>query len=60
MNDRKYHIVVRNDRTGRDTYQTGYPMRHVECMTMMRKLTPDAQRPAYWRKQCRTLLVEVS
>lgn len=36
-NERLYHIVAINERTGRKYYLTGYPMDHHSCCVMKSK-----------------------
>jgi hypothetical protein len=37
MNDRLYHLVAINERTGRKDYLTRYPMPHEDCCVMKSK-----------------------
>ena len=41
--ERWFHVVVRNDRTDRDTYCTRYPVTHHEGCVIMSKI--DVKRP---------------
>lgn len=53
MTDPLFHVIVRNDRTGEDTYMTRYPCSHREAVTIKSKLIPDTRRPAW----CRTMII---
>lgn len=46
---RLFHIVVRNDKTGADTYMTATPVTHDEAVTIKRKMIPDTRRPSHLR-----------
>ena len=39
MVDRKYHVVVINERTGHKTYMTATPVTHSQGCTLLSKLT---------------------
>lgn len=43
-NERMYHLVAINERTGKETRLTSYPMTHAECCTMKAKFTPHPLR----------------
>lgn len=51
-----YHLVVRNDKSGEDTYMTSNPVTHQEACTMKSKMIPDTRRP----KHLRTMLIEAT
>lgn len=53
---RQYHVVVRNDRTGRDIYMTRSPETHDTACTILKKLMPISRS----RPNLRHMLVEAN
>lgn len=56
-NNRKYHVVAINERTGRETICTATPVNHKDGCTILGKFYP---RPANSPKHVRIQLKEVA
>lgn len=52
---RLYHVIIRNDRKGEDTYLSLRPMIHREATTFLSKTMPDSHKTPW----IRTMLIEV-